>query len=430
MRAVVFGGVGDIRVTDIPEPKVEEPTDAIVRITTGAICGTDLHIVRGTLPGVRPGTILGHEAIGVIESLGSDVRNLEVGDRVVISPTIACGACALCGAGEYAQCDKANPNGTSAGATTFGGPAHGGPFHGLLAEQARIPYANVGLLKLPEEVDDDRALLLCDVFPTGYFAAELAAPTPGCTAAVFGCGPVGQFAIASLKLLGAGRIFAIDCVTERLDLARAQGAEVIHFDEEDPVAVLSRLTRKNGVDCAIDAVGIDAVHAHRGPAARKAKGLKHQFRRELEEIAPVTNRKGDAFQPGNGPSQVLLWAVEALAKTGTLAIVGTYPETDRFFPIGRAIAKNIQVRMGTCSHRKYIPRLIELVRTGIVDPAAILPSSAPHADVLEAFGLFDRRERAWVTLDVTTKDRPTALTAPDRASPDQLGSPRYRQSSH
>jgi threonine dehydrogenase-like Zn-dependent dehydrogenase len=396
MRAVVFHGVGDIRLEDVPEPKVEEPSDAIVRITMSAICGTDLHIVRGTMPGMRPGTILGHEGVGVVEQIGSDVRNLRIGDRVVIASTISCGVCTFCRDGHHAQCDRANPNGPRAGTTFFGGPEANGAFHGLQAEKARIPFANVGLVKLPDEVSDGQAILLSDVFPTGYFGAELAAPHPGCTAAVFGCGPVGQFAIASLRLLGAGRIFAVDCVPARLEMARAQGAEVINFDQEDPVDVILRLTHKVGVDAAIDAVGVDAVHAHRGPAARKAKGLKSQFKKELEEIVPHTNRDTDSFRPGDGPSQVLIWAVDALAKAGTLAIVGVYPDNDRFFPIGRAMNKNLTLRMGNCNHRTYIPKLIELVRTGVIDPAQVLTHEAPIGDAIEAYHCFDRRERSWV----------------------------------
>src|SRR3954468_11367533 len=174
MKAIVFHGVGDIRVEDVREPRIEEPTDAIVRLTASAICGTDLHFVRGTMSGMKPGTILGHEGVGVVEEVGKDVRNLRPGDRVVIPSTIACGSCVYCRAGYFAQCDKANPNGPAAGTAFFGGPATSGPFHGLQAEKARIPFANVGLVKLPDLVTDDQAILLSDIFPTGYFGAEMA----------------------------------------------------------------------------------------------------------------------------------------------------------------------------------------------------------------------------------------------------------------
>ncbi len=276
MKAVVFHGIGDIRIDNVPEPKIQDPTDAIVRLTASAICGTDLHMIRGTVPGMQPGTILGHEGVGTVEAVGKDVRNLRPGDRVVIPSTIACGYCSYCRAGYYAQCDVANPNGPQAGTAFFGGPKTSGPFQGLQAELARIPFANVGPVKLPSDVSDDQAILLSDIFPTGYFGAELAAIKPGNTVAVFGCGPVGQFAIASARLLGAGRIFAVDAVPDRLERAREQGAEVINFDGEDPVEAIRRLTGGIGVDRAMrptlaTATGPPAMDRHRcfnGPCSR------------------------------------------------------------------------------------------------------------------------------------------------------------------
>src|SRR5712692_1701386 len=192
MKAVVFHGVGDIRLDDVPQPRIEEPTDAIVHLTASAICGTDLHLIRGTVPHMKPGTTLGHEGVGLVEEVGSDVRNLNVGDRVVIPSTIACGYCSYCRDGYYSQCDKANPNGPQAGTAFYGGPQESGPFDGLQAEYARIPFAHAGLVKLPEEVSDDQAILISDIFPTGYFGAELAEIEPGDTVAIFGCGPVGN----------------------------------------------------------------------------------------------------------------------------------------------------------------------------------------------------------------------------------------------
>ena len=207
-----FHGIGDIRLDEVPEPKIQEPMDAIIRLTKSAICGTDLHMIRGTFTGMKPGTILGHEGIGIVEEIGSNVRNLKKGDRIVIPSTIACGYCSYCRSGYQAQCDNANPNGKTAGTSFFGGPESTGPFNGLQAEYARIPYANAGLVKLPQEVTDDQAIMISDIFPTGYFGADIAEIEPGDTVAVFGCGPVGLFAIASAKLLGAGRIIAIDTI--------------------------------------------------------------------------------------------------------------------------------------------------------------------------------------------------------------------------
>jgi threonine dehydrogenase-like Zn-dependent dehydrogenase len=400
MKAVVFHGVGDIRLEKVKDPKIEQRTDAIVRLTASAICGTDLHMIRGTLPGIAPGTILGHEGVGIVEEIGSDVRNLIVGDRVVIPSTIACGYCSYCRAGYYAQCDNANPNGASAGTAFFGGPEMTGPFQGLQAERARIPFASVGLVKLPDQVSDDQAILLSDIFPTGYFGAELAEIKPGDTVAVFGCGPVGQFAIASCRLLDAGRIFAVDTIASRQEMARAQGAEVIDFNAEDPVETIQRVTGGIGVDRAIDAVGVDANSPQDGPAYKKAKALKAQFKQELEEIAPKTKPKGDNWHPGDAPSQVLQWAVQALAKAGTLSIIGVYPPTARSFPIGMAMNKNLTVKMGNCNHRKYIPLLLEKVRSGVISPSRVLTQTEPLTSVIEAYKAFDTRQPGWTKVEL------------------------------
>ncbi|AJE15266.1 zinc-dependent alcohol dehydrogenase [Stutzerimonas balearica] len=381
MKAVVYHDVGDIRLEDVPEPRIEAPTDAIVRITASAICGTDLHFVRGTFSGMQPGTILGHEGVGIVEELGEDVRNLKVGDRVVIPSTIACGNCAYCRAGYFAQCDVANPNGKSAGTAFYGGPSATGPFHGLQAEKARIPFANIGLVKLPPEISDDQAILLSDIFPTGYFGAEMAEIESGDTVAVLGCGPVGQFAIASAKLLGAGRVFAIDQYEDRLRAARSQGAETIDFNREDPVETLKRLTGGIGVDRVIDAVGIDAEHGCCGHPERH------------------TPRQGQ-WQPGDAPSQALEWAVQCLAKAGTLSIIGVYPPDAMTFPIGMAMNRNLTINMGNCHHRKYIPRLIEMVLARRIDPAKILTQVKPMNDAIAAFEAFDRRESGWIKVEL------------------------------
>ena len=400
MKAVVFHDIGDIRLDDVPEPKIEQPLDAIVRITTSAICGTDLHFVRGTFSGMKQGTILGHEAVGIVEEIGSNVRNLSVGDRVVIPSTIACGYCSYCRAGYYAQCDNANPGGPTAGTAFFGGPEAAGGFNGLQAEKARIPFANVNLVKLPDEVTDDQAILISDIFPTGYFGADMANIKHGHTVAVFGCGPVGQFAIASAKLMGAGRVLAVDHLPDRLDMARRQGAEIINFDEEDPVKTIMELTGGVGVDCAIDAVGVDAQCPHHGPAAKEAAEKKEQFQQEVEKIAPVQHPDGDNWVPGDAPSQALQWAVQALAKAGTLSIIGVYPPADDSFPIGAAMNKNLTNRMGNCNHRKYVPDLVELVRTGAIDPTAIITKREGMDSVIDAYKEFDLRRPGWLKVEL------------------------------
>ena len=421
MKAVVFHNVGDIRLEDVPEPRIEQPTDAIVRITASAICGTDLHFVRGTFPGMQEGVILGHEGVGVVEEIGPGVRNLSVGDRVVIPSTIACGYCAYCREGYYAQCDNANPNGPAAGTAFYGGPSAGGGFNGLQAEKARVPYANVNLIRLPDSITDEQAILMSDIFPTGYFAADLADIRPGHTVAVFGCGPVGQFAIASARLMDAGRIFAIDRVPDRLEMARRQGAEVINFEEEDPVQVIKELTGGIGVDRAIDAVGVDAECPHHGPAAQQAAQMKATFEQEVQQVAPQQNPDGDNWRPGQAPSQAQRWAVDALAKAGTFSIVGVYPPNDSTFPIGMAMNKNLTIRMGNCNHRKYIPHLIEIVQSGVFDPTTVLTKVEPMASVIDAYREFDLRHAGWIKVEILPS--PGAAMTAAHPDPDDPVSP-------
>ncbi|HZX97729.1 MAG TPA: alcohol dehydrogenase catalytic domain-containing protein [Myxococcales bacterium] len=402
MKAIVFHGIGDVRLDSVKEPKLKEPTDAIVRLTASAICGTDLHMIRGTLPGMKPGTILGHEGVGVVEEVGKGVRNFSKGDRVVIPSTIACGNCAYCRAGYYSQCDGANPNGKQAGTAFFGGPASAGPFDGMQAEFVRVPFAHTNLIKLPDEVSDEQAIVLSDIFPTAYFGADIADIEPGKTVAVFGCGPVGQLVIASCKLMHAGRIFAIDCLPDRLEMARAQGAEIIDFSKEDPIAVLMELTGGVGADRAIDAVGVDATLPEKGSAAAKAleKAELKALKEEVAEIAPKTNADGDNWHPGNAPSIVLLWATMGLAKAGTLSIIGVYPPTARRFPIGMAMNKNLSLKMGNCPHRKYLPLLVEMVRNGTIEPAELLTNQQPLMGAIEAYKEFDRRSPGWVKVEL------------------------------
>ncbi|MDP4193956.1 MAG: zinc-dependent alcohol dehydrogenase [Bacteroidota bacterium] len=405
MKAIVFHGIGDIRLDEVKEPKIKEAQDAIVKITSSAICGTDLHMVRGSMPGMKPGTIMGHEGIGIVEEVGKEVRNLKPGDRVVIPSTIACGYCSYCRAGYFSQCDNANPAGKNAGTAFFGGPIMNGAFNGLQAEYARVPYANIGLVKLPDEILDDQAILLSDIFPTGYFGAEMAEIKKGDSVAVFGCGPVGLFAIASSFLMGAGRVLAIDKVNSRLELAKMLGAEIINFEEEDPVSTIQDLTGGIGVDRVIDAVGVDAVHPESGPAFKKSRKLEKQFRRESDIVAPKINPDGKYWMPGNAPSQVLLWAIESVAKAGTLSVIGVYPQTFQFLPFGMAMSKNIVIRSGNCNHRKYIPMLIEMVQSKVINPQKILSHVGPISSALNAYKFFDQREPGWIKVEILPVER-------------------------
>jgi threonine dehydrogenase-like Zn-dependent dehydrogenase len=357
-------------------------------------------MIRGTVPQMEPGTVLGHEGVGIVEEVGKEVRNFKPGDRVVIASTIACGVCNYCRSGYYSQCNKANPNGPSSGTAFFGGPKMTGPFDGLQAEFARIPIASVGMIKLPEEVSDDQAILISDIFPTGYFGASLAEITKGDTVAVFGCGPVGQFVIASAKIFGAGRIFAVDTVQSRLEMAQEQGAEIVDFNQDDPVQCLQQLCGGAGPDRVIDAVGIDAEPATGGPAAARSTKQKKQFQQELAEIAPETNIRDGLWKPGQAPSQVLRWAVESVAKAGSIAIIGVYPQSAQSFPIGQAMNKNLTIKQGNCNHRRYMPALVEMVRSGQVNPEQILTQQQPLVGAIEAYEAFDQRKPGWIKVEL------------------------------
>ncbi len=366
MKAIVYCGPGEVRIEEVRDPELEEPTDAIVRITASAICGFDLQIVRGNVPEMLPGTILGHEGVGVIEDLGEDIRNFEIGDRVLLCPTLACGACRQCRRGHYAHCAHANPNGADFGAAMFGGPASSGPFHGLQAEYARVPLAHTTMLHLPEALSDADGLLLSDAIPTGLFGVRLTQIRPGQSLAVFGCGPVGQQAIAYAQRMGAGRIFALDGLESRLDAARARGAEAIDLDAEDPMEVIDGLTRGEGVDCVIDAVPIDALPSRFSEqnldAVRQANGaslaskeyLLSRVERLLLSDTPLADETAQAFA----------WSTAIAAKSGTVAVLCFHPGQTRHFPLEAALRKNLTLRMGTCHHRKYLPRLIEKFQGG------------------------------------------------------------------
>ncbi len=386
MRAVVFHDIGDIRLDEVDDPQVVDAKDAVVGLTASAICGTDLHLIRGTMSGMKSGTIIGHEGVGIVESVGFGIRNFRPGDRVVVASTIACGYCEYCRAGLYAQCDNANPNGKAAGTAFFGGPQTTGSFNGLQAEKVRVPFANIGLVKVPSCVTDDQAILVSDILPTGYFGADLADIRKGNTVTVFGCGPVGLCAILSARFLGAGRIFAVDTQRDRLEKARELGAEAIDFQAENPVEVIMELTDGHGSDRVIDAVGIDA----------EPESPKTAQKDVVKEVAPKQDPQGDLWQPGQAPIQVLQWSVACVAKAGTIALIGVYSPTVERFPIGAAMNKNLTLRMGNCNHRKYIPHLLDLIASGLLDPSPILTKRRPFSSVLEAYKDFDLREPGWI----------------------------------
>ncbi|GLJ79787.1 alcohol dehydrogenase catalytic domain-containing protein [Microbacterium imperiale] len=401
MKAVVWHGIGDIRLDEVADPRIEDGHDAIVRITRSAICGTDLHFIRGTMSGMKEGTILGHEAVGIVTEVGEHVRGFQPGDRVVINSTMSCGACRYCREGHTAQCDVANPNGPEAGTCFFGGPETTGPVNGLQAEYARIPWAQNTMTKLPDAITDDQAILLSDIFPTAWFGAQLAGVSRGDIVVVLGAGIVGQFAVASAFKQGAGRVIVVDGIADRLDRARALGAEVVNFNDDDPVEAVMNLTNAIGADCVIDAVGIDAERPKSGPAAVDGEDGK-AFDEEVQQVAPEADPDGDLWRPGDGPSQASRWAVEMVAKYGRIGIIGVYSPLAEVYPIGAAMNKNLTIRMGNCDHHSVTPPLIDMVAAGVFDPAALITEHEPIDDAIAAYEAFDRREPGWIKVALST----------------------------
>ncbi|MBO4236180.1 alcohol dehydrogenase catalytic domain-containing protein [Pseudonocardia alni] len=388
MKAVVWQGPGEIELAEVPDPAPRDPGDAVVRLTVSAICGTDLHMVRGTMPGMRPGTVLGHEGVGVVEEVGDGVRAFRPGDRVVVPSTLCCGRCSYCRAGYTSQCDAANPNGPQAGTAILGGPVDNGGFDGLQAQYARIPWADANLVPLPDAVGDDQAIMLSDVFPTGYFGAKLAEVGRGDTVAVFGCGPVGQLAIAGARHLGATRVFAVDHRHDRLEKARRQHVEPVDAGAEDPVQVLRELTGGIGPDRVIDAVGVDSY----GPPSSD-DGDRERRVAELEDAAAGGET---AWNAGDDPSQAARWTAQAVAKAGTIGVIGVYPPTLQSYPIGTVLNRNLTVRAGNCPHRALIPELIDVVAAGVLDPGRGVTVRQGLGDVVTAYQEFDDHRAGWV----------------------------------
>jgi threonine dehydrogenase-like Zn-dependent dehydrogenase len=399
MKAVVWHGIGDIRLDEVPQPTIQDPHDAIIHITRSAICGTDLHFVRGTMAPMREGTILGHEAVGVVVEVGDAVRGFSPGDRVVVNSTMSCGACRYCRMGKTSQCDVANPNGPQAGTSFFGGPETTGPVDGLQAEYARIPWAQNSMHPLPDNVSDEQAILLSDIFPTGWFGAELAGVTRGDVVVVFGAGIVGQFAAASAFKQGAGRVIIVDGEETRLAAALAQNCEIVDYNREDPVQTIMDLTNGIGADCVIDAVGVDAERPKRGPAAVSDEDAA-KFDAEVAQIAPDADPDATQWKPGDGPSQAARWAVEVVAKYGRIGIIGVYSPTVEQYPIGEAMNKNLTIRAGNCDHHSVTPPLIDLVASGQFDPTALITEHEHIGDAIAAYEAFDRREPGWIKVEL------------------------------
>ena len=369
MKALVWHGKEKVSVDNVPDPKILNPRDAILKITKTAICGSDLHLYNGVMPTMEAGDIIGHEFMGVVEEVGSAVKNLKKGDRVVVPFTIACGDCFFCKRTLWSLCDNSNPNGEMAKAMyghtpsgLFGYSHLLGGYAGGQAEYARVPFADVGPMKVPDELSDEQVLFLTDIFPTAYEAVENCALVPGDTVANWGCGPVGLFAIKSAFMLGAEKVIAIDSVPERLKLAADAGALTLNFHDDDILAKLEEMTGGRGPDACIDSVGLES---HGTAPGDIYDGVKATLRL-------ATDRPN-----------VLRQAIMSCRKGGTVSLPGVYGGLLDKIPFGAAHAKSLTFKMGQTHVHRYLKPLMERVQKGEIDPTFIIShrlslDEAPH----------------------------------------------------
>ena len=374
MKAVCWEGRNDIRVERVPDPSILNSRDAIVRVTSTAICGSDLHLMDGFIPTMKAGDILGHEFMGEVVEIGQDVTKLKKGDRVVVPFPIACGQCYFCTHDLWSACDNSNPNAWMAeklygfsAAGLFGYSHMMGGYAGGQAQYARVPYADVGPFKVPNHLSDEQVLFMTDIFPTGYMAAENCNIQPGDVVAVWGCGPVGQFAIRSALHLGAGSVVAIDTVPERLQMAAQAGAETLDSMEDDIFASLKARTGGRGPDACIDAVGMEAHGAHVDYWYDKVKTMAYL----------ATDR-----------ASTLRQAIHCCRKGGTLSIPGVYGGFIDKVPMGAAFNKGLTLKMGQTHVHKYLPTLLRLIESGTLDPSFVITHRAPLDDAPELYKKF------------------------------------------
>jgi threonine dehydrogenase-like Zn-dependent dehydrogenase len=375
MKANCWKGNQKLEVENVPDPKILSSRDAIVRITSTAICGSDLHLYNGYIPTMECGDVLGHEFMGEVVELGSGVKNLKVGDRVVVPFPIACGHCFACQAQLYALCENSNPNAWlpekmygHSPAGIFGYSHLMGGYAGGQSEYARVPFADVGPFKVPNELTDEQVLFLSDIFPTGYMGAEMCNIKPGDTIAVWGAGPVGQFAIRSALMLGAERVIAVDDVPERLRMAEAGGAEAVNFAEVKLLEALKEMTGGRGPDACIDAVGMEA-HGH-GPQYAYDKTMQ-AMRMEMDR--PIALRE----------------AIMACKNGGTVSVIGVYAGFIDRFPMGSVMNRGLTIKAGQCHVQRYMQPLLERIQRGEIDPSFVVTHRMSLDQAPEGFKLFN-----------------------------------------
>jgi threonine dehydrogenase-like Zn-dependent dehydrogenase len=369
MRALVYEGPYRVRVRDKPDPRIEHPDDAILRVTRAAICGSDLHLFHGLVPDTRIGSTFGHEFTGVVEEVGPSVRHVQPGDRVAVPFNISCGSCFYCSRGLYGDCEQTNPFSELASGV-FGYSHTTGGYDGGQAEYVRVPFADVGPMKIPDDLSDEDVLLLTDVVPTGYQAAEMGDIQERDVVAVLGCGPVGLIAARSAWLLGAAKVVAVDRIEARLRLAeRWAGAETLDLREvEDPVDALKALNAGRGPDVVIDAVGLEA----------SGSALQTLLGRKLKTMP--------------GSTIALEWAIHAVRKGGTVSIVGVYGPPVNPVPIGVAMNKGLTFRMAQANVKRYMPHLLEHQRMGRLDARGLITHRFPLEHAAKAYELFDAKD--------------------------------------
>jgi threonine dehydrogenase-like Zn-dependent dehydrogenase len=379
MKALTWHGKADIRCETVPDPTIQDGRDAIIKVTACAICGSDLHIYGGLIPSMESGDVVGHETMGEVVEVGRDNTKLKVGDRVVVPFTISCGECFFCKRGFYSGCERSNPNKPQAEklwghspAGLFGYSHLLGGFAGGQAEYLRVPFADVGPIKVPEGLTDEQVLFLSDIFPTGFMAADFCNLKGGETVAIWGCGPVGQFAIKSAFMLGAERVIAIDTVPERMAMARASGAVVLDFKSEDVYERIQELTGGRGADACIDAVGTE-VDTGSG-------------------VDAVVDRVKVATFLGTDRPHVLRQAIHCCRNFGTVSIVGVYGGFVDKIPMGSAINRGLTFRMAQTPVQHYLPQLMKRIQDGEIDPSFVITHQAPLEQGPELYKTFRNKE--------------------------------------
>jgi threonine dehydrogenase-like Zn-dependent dehydrogenase len=382
MKAVCWMGKRDMQVLDVPEPKILNSTDCIVKITSTAICGSDLHLYNGFNPAMMPGDVIGHEFMGEVVEVGSAVRKLKVGDRIVVPFPIACGKCFSCDEKNYSLCENSNPNAWMAEkmmghspAGIFGYSHLLGGYAGGQAQYARVPFADVGPIKIPSHLQDEQVLFLTDIFPTGYMAAEACDIRPGDIVANWGCGPVGQFAIRSAFMLGAERVIAIDRFPERLQMARDAGADTINYEEVDVQDTLLEMTGGRGPDKCIDSVGLEA----------HAPGILHAYDRVKQALMLETDRIAALRQ-----------AILSCRNGGTVSIPGVYTGLVDKFPLGSLMNRSLTIKTGQTHVQRYLEPLLERVEAGEIDPSFVISHKFDLEEAPNAYKMFSDKQNGCI----------------------------------